>query len=107
MEAALADGMTLATDLAERMVAGGAAFRDAYGAVGAQVREALSRGVPLTEVAGGAIDARSAVDAKQVTGGTAPSATATQLDVLEQTAKELRQRADQAPRLQKLLDSLA
>jgi len=105
MEAALADGMTLATDLAEQRVAGGAAFRDAYRAVGAQVQQALSRGVPLTEVAGG-VNARAAVDAKQVKGGTAPSSTAEQLVALEEAARTLRTRAERVPSLAKLLDAL-
>lgn len=107
MEAALADGMTLATDLAEQMVAGGAAFRDAYRAVGEKVREAVARGAPLTEVAGGTITARAAVDAKKVPGGTAPSSTDAQLAALEEAARAARARAAQVPTLQALLDALA
>jgi argininosuccinate lyase len=106
MEAALADGMTLATDLAERMVAGGTAFREAYRAVGGKVREALSRGVPLSEVAGVEIGARAAVEAKLVVGGTAPSSTDVQVAALEAAARGLRARAEQVPRLEPLLKSL-
>ncbi|HVE83006.1 MAG TPA: argininosuccinate lyase [Myxococcales bacterium] len=107
MEAALADGMTLATDLAERMVAGGAAFRDAYRAVGAKVQEAQDRGAPLSEVAGGGLTARAAVDAKQVPGGTAPPSTDAQLAALEEASRALRARAAQVPRLEALLEALA
>jgi len=106
MEAALADGMTLATDLAERMVAGGTAFRDAYRAVGATVQDALSRGVPLNEAAGVEIGARAAVEAKAVAGGTAPAATDAQLAALEEASRGLRARAAAVPRLQALLDAL-
>src|SRR5262245_31858937 len=106
MEAALADGMTLATDLAEQMVAKGTAFREAYRAVGARVQEALARGVPLTEVAGGGVTARAAVDAKAVPGGTAPSSTDAQFAGLEETARALRARAAQVPRLKDLLAAL-
>jgi argininosuccinate lyase len=111
MEAALADGMTLATDLAERMVSSGAAFRDAYQAVGRTVQEALRRGAPLPEVAGDAggrpLTARSAVEAKGAPGGTAPAATDGQLAVLAEAGRALQAKAQHVPRLEALLEALA
>jgi argininosuccinate lyase len=50
MQAAADSPATAATDLAELMVEQGVPFRDAHAAVGALVRQATERGVPLAEL---------------------------------------------------------
>jgi argininosuccinate lyase len=84
---ALADGFTQATDLAEALVRRGAAFREAYKAVGALVAMAVDEGVPLRAIAPDratalhplldaealrALDPETAVAAKESSGGTGP-----------------------------------
>ena len=50
MQAAADTPATAATDLAEMLVEQGVPFRDAHAAVGALVRQAMERGVPLAEL---------------------------------------------------------
>ena len=93
--AALADGSTQATDLAEALVRAGVPFREAYKAVGALVAVARAERVPLASIgevraksvhpaltaeALAALDPIRAVAAKESAGGTGPRAVAAQLD---------------------------
>jgi argininosuccinate lyase len=117
MAAGLSDGSTQATDLAERLVARGLAFRDAYKAVGALVGLARERSVGLAALtaadlpANGLVKAEDlavldplrAAQAKAVPGGTAASSVAHQLLVLTAAAEEARHRATNVPRLATLI----
>jgi argininosuccinate lyase len=101
--AALDDGFTQATDLAEALVRRGVPFREAYKAVGALVRAALEAGLPLTKMgdrakaihpeldaaALAALDPARAVAAKESPGGTGPRAVAAQLAHLRARAGAL------------------
>ncbi len=92
--AAALEPSVLATDLADLLVAGGMAFRDAHVLVGALVRRAEELGVPLDAVGDGEasrLDPRltatlarlggveAAVERRQVAGGTARAAVVVQL----------------------------
>lgn len=76
MERTALDGATIATDVADMMIAGGASPRQAHARVGAAVAHAESEGRPLDA----ALDARASVAAKRTRGSTAPA------DVREQIA---------------------
>lgn len=102
--AALDDGSTQATDLAEALVRRGVPFREAYKAVGQLVRLATDEGVALRAVpvakataihaaldadALRALDPASAVAAKESLGGTGPRAVAAQIAQLRDEARAL------------------
>jgi argininosuccinate lyase len=102
--AALGDGFTQATDLAEALVRKGVPFREAYTAVGALVRGALDAGKPLSAVtldeakrahaafdagALAALEPRAAVAAKEAPGGTGPRSVAAQVTSLRAQIAEL------------------
>jgi len=119
--AGVVGGETQATDLAERLVARGLAFRDAYKAVGALVQVASGSGRSLAELTekdlppGSALNAadltalraETAAAAKENTGGTGPTAVALQLQNLKQAAAGARSRAKATPRLAELIRKLA
>jgi argininosuccinate lyase len=105
---ALAEGFTQATDLAEALVRRGVAFREAYGAVGRLVADAVAAGVPLSSLdeararvihpaldaaALAALDPASAVAAKESLGGTGPRAVDAQIAWLDGTARSLAEAA--------------
>jgi argininosuccinate lyase len=110
--AALAPGFTQATDLAEALVRKGVPFREAYKAVGALVREAVSAGLPLTAMgerakalhpeldaaAMAVLDPARAVLAKESAGGTGPRSVKAQLDELTARAARLGERAGKGDR---------
>jgi argininosuccinate lyase len=116
----VAGGETQATDLAERLVARGLAFRDAYKAVGALVNVAgasgrtlgaltekdLPAGSPLTQADLASLDATRAAAAKENTGGTGPKAVANQLEHLLEAAAGARARSQATPRLADLIQKL-
>jgi argininosuccinate lyase len=116
----VAGGETQATDLAERLVARGLAFRDAYKAVGALVQIAVTSGRPLGALtekdlpAGSPLNAQdlsslrpdTAAAAKENTGGTGPRAVALQLEHLKEAASGARTRAKATPRLADLIRKL-
>jgi argininosuccinate lyase len=98
---ALEDGSTQATDLAEALVRRGVPFREAYKAVGQLVRVATDGGVALRAVplakataihpaldaeALRALDAATAVAAKESAGGTGPRAVDAQIETLRDRA---------------------
>ncbi|MCC6729580.1 MAG: argininosuccinate lyase [Chthonomonadales bacterium] len=94
MARALRGDFSTATDLADSLVRGGMAFRDAHGAVGRLVRhcvetgtaldemdaQAMARAAPeLARVDAGAATVAASVAARRVRGGTAPDAVREQL----------------------------
>ncbi len=120
--AALADGSTQATDLAEALVRGGLPFREAYKAVGALVRAATDEGVALssfdearaktvhpafTAEALQCLDATRAVSVKESIGGTGPRAVAAQLESARARASSFAERARSLPALDALAQSIA
>ena len=79
MEARAASGYTVATDLADAMIAGGATARDAHRAVGERVLRAETEGRPLDSgdvdalgLSDAPLDARASVAAKRTAGSTHP-----------------------------------
>ena len=120
--AALAEGFTQATDLAEAMVRKGVPFREAYKAVGALVRHAVDHKRSLASISPKvaadfhpALDAEAlealspttAVHAKESEGGTGPRALEAQLAVLREHAERLRKRADAVPTLEAIARAIA
>jgi argininosuccinate lyase len=120
--AALADGSTQATDLAEAMVRKGIPFREAYKAVGALVRYAADAKVPLASVSAAdaarihpALDAEvlavlepsRAMHAKTSAGGTAPPRVREQIADVRSAAAALRARAESVPTLDVLAGRIA
>ena len=109
MRAAAADGDTTAIDLAEELVRSGVPFRRAHEAVGAAVRAAAAKGVPLAElpvaevaaahpaladITAGVPGLDDSVAAKTTPGGTAPDRVTEQLGALEDAAAGWRAWAD-------------
>ena len=101
MRAAVSGGM-MATDLADYLVRRGASFREAHGAVGALVRAAEEQGVeldalPLDQIraahalfgedAGESLRAEKSLAAREVDGGTGPTAVARQIEQAKQSLK--------------------
>ncbi len=102
--AALADGSTQATDLAEALVRRGIPFREAYKAVGALVRRAIDLGVAIGSIdpaearaihpaldaeALRALDPSAAMRAKESAGGTGPRSVHEQIEALRGEAERL------------------
>jgi argininosuccinate lyase len=89
--------MLLATDLAERLVAGGMPFREAHELVGRLVYEALQTGSTLRDIARASVgpdaaaglDAQASVDSRHAPGPSAPSVEA-QLSHLDASLKQIR-----------------
>jgi argininosuccinate lyase len=100
MLAKAADGYTVATDLADAMIAGGSSARDAHAAVGERVLIAERQGRPLDAsdlaaigVAGAPLDGAASIAAKRTSGSPNPelvaaSIAATQRDI-KRIAKEI------------------
>lgn len=96
MARAAGDDMLLATDIAEHLVATGVPFKEAHETVGKLVAEAISRSVPLREIAGalgpevtGVLDAHRSADSRNAPGPSAPSVEA-QLSHLDASLKQIR-----------------
>jgi argininosuccinate lyase len=98
MRAAVDDGYLVATELADYLVAKGAAFRDAHDIAGALVRVAISRGVELAALDLATLQAHHpafasdvadwldpvrATDRRDIVGGPARSQVASELDRVE------------------------
>lgn len=79
MEGAALEGYTIATDLADALVAAGTSPREAHARVGAQVARAESEGRALDA----SLDARASVAAKRTRGSTAPSEVRDQIRSIE------------------------
>ena len=115
-QAALEDGATAATDVAEALAAKGVPFRTAYKLTGALVRSCADRGIPLSraplelareidprfdEQVLRAADAAAAVARKRNQGGPGPESIDAQIAALRESA-----RAPAIPRLAQLFDEL-
>ncbi|MCW5831523.1 MAG: argininosuccinate lyase [Labilithrix sp.] len=115
--AAVSDGSTQATDIAEALVRKGMPFREAYKATGQLVHLARERGVDLASVGLDAarsvhaafdesvlavVDPRVAVAAKKSTGGTAPERVEEQIAWIRAAATELGHKAASVPTLDAL-----
>jgi argininosuccinate lyase len=105
LEAAASDQFLAATEVADLLVRRGMPFREAHGAVGGLVREALERGVSLSELTPEdlarhsellddefyeALQLRSALESKRAEGGTSPARIAEQIDAAHAALRELR-----------------
>ena len=119
--AALEDGSTQATDLAEALVKKGIAFRDAYQAVGTLVRVSRDQNIALSKMTvaqAAAVDARfdaavltvlepkAAAARKNSAGGTGDLAILAQLTNLAAGVSALSARAQAVPRLDGLFSKL-
>jgi argininosuccinate lyase len=119
--AALDDGATAATDVAEALAQAGIPFRTAYKLTGALVRKCTEVGVPLsraplqlaqsldprfTAEILGAADAAAAVAGKKNAGGPGPASIDAQIATLHAEAAEIRWNAERIPRLDQLFAEL-
>ncbi|AKU96370.1 Argininosuccinate lyase [Labilithrix luteola] len=119
--AAVSDGSTQATDVAEALVRKGVPFREAYKATGQVVHLARERKIDLAKVSLddakaihpsfdasvlAVLDPRVAVAAKKSAGGTAPERVSEQIDAIESAAKTLAARAASIPALEDLKRSI-
>jgi argininosuccinate lyase len=115
--AAVSDGSTQATDVAEALVRKGVAFREAYQATGQLVAISVSEGFPLAKMSVdraktvhpkfdadvlAVLDPMKAMEAKKSAGGTAPERVTEQLGYLSAATFDLSERVSQAPRLDDL-----
>lgn len=115
--AAVSDGSTQATDIAEALVRKGIPFREAYKATGQLVHLARERGVPLARVeledarrlhpafdasVLAVVDPRAAVAAKKSAGGTAKERVDEQIAWVRAAAEQLAANAASVPSLDEL-----
>lgn len=120
--AALADGSTQATDLAEALVRRGVPFREAYKAAGAMVRHAVDKGIMLRAIDASvaatfhplldaatltALDPAAAMRAKDSIGGTSPRAVTEQIEALIGESERLAAIASNTPTLATLAARIA
>ena len=115
--AAVSDGSTQATDLAEALVRKGMPFREAYKTAGQLVHLAHERGIPLGKVplemaravseafapdVLSVLDPRAAVAAKKSAGGTSPERVDEQIGWLRAAQFELSEKVSNIPPLEEL-----
>jgi argininosuccinate lyase len=120
--AALQDGATAATDIAEALAERGVPFRTAYKLTGALVRKCSEAGIPLAQApldlarqidarftaeVLSAADAAASVSRKRNAGGTGPSSIEQQIEALSRTAGECEAAAGAVPRLEQLVHELS
>jgi argininosuccinate lyase len=119
--AALDDGATAATDIAEALAQAGIPFRTAYKLTGALVRKCADAGIPLskaplelalqidarfTAAILGASDAAASVARKQNAGGTGARSIDEQIQFLRERAHQAESLSSHTPRLDQLLAEL-
>jgi argininosuccinate lyase len=119
--AALADGATTATDIAEALAQAGIPFRTAYKLTGALVRKCAGAGIPLskaplelalqidprfTAAILGASDAAASVARKENAGGTGARSIDEQIQFLRERAHQAESLSAHTPRLDQLLAEL-
>jgi argininosuccinate lyase len=105
MAAAASDEMAAATDIADLLVRRGMPFREAHAVVGGLVRQALERGVELSEIDREELASHSELlddeyyevlaegswlDSKLSRGGTSPAAVARQLEIAREALASVR-----------------
>ena len=115
--AAVDEGFTQATDLAEALVKRGVPFRTSYKLVGSLVRRCQEKGMTLSQAtvemgqaidpsldaeALKALDAAAAVARKKSAGSTGPESVAVQFQQLSAQASALKTRAEKVPALNSL-----
>jgi argininosuccinate lyase len=108
LEAASGDEMLAATEIADLLVRRGVPFREAHGIVGGLVRDAIERGVSLSELGPEELHERSEhldesfhdvleraswLESKRIEGGTSSTALAVQIEQAEETLAAVRARA--------------
>lgn len=84
MTALAGEGFTVATDVADRLIAKGSSAREAHAAVGSSIRASEEDGTPLNWP-----DARASVNGKVTTGSTQPDAVRETLHALQARVNEL------------------
>jgi argininosuccinate lyase len=119
--AALQDGATAATDIAEALAERGVPFRTAYKLTGALVRKCSEAGIALSQApldlareidarfsaeVLSAADAAASVSRKRNAGGTGPSSIQQQIEALSRSAGECEAAARAVPRLGQLVQEL-
>jgi argininosuccinate lyase len=110
MEEASGDEMLAATEIADLLVRRGVPFREAHGIVGGLVRDAIERGVKLSELSQEDLSKRSEhldesyyevlergswLESKRIAGGTGSVPLAVQLDEARETLRVVRVRAEE------------
>jgi argininosuccinate lyase len=110
MEEASGDEMLAATEVADLLVRRGVPFREAHGIVGGLVRDAIERGVKLSELTPEDLARRSEhldeayyevlergswLESKRIAGGTGSAPLAAQIDEARETLAAVRARVDE------------
>jgi argininosuccinate lyase len=108
LEAASGDEMLAATEVADLLVRKGVPFREAHGIVGGLVRDAVERGVPLSELSEEDLRSRSEhldgsfyevlrreswLESKRIEGGTASVALQQQIDLAREALAAVEEQA--------------
>jgi argininosuccinate lyase len=112
IEEAAGDEMLAATEVADLLVRKGVPFREAHGIVGELVREAIERGISLSELSEEDLRQRSphldgsfyevlrcksALESKRIEGGTGSVPLERQMELARETLRTVRDRADEEP----------
>ncbi len=112
LEDASGDEMLAATEIADLLVRAGVPFREAHGIVGGLVRDAVERGVALSELSEEDLRARSEhldgsfyevlrreswLESKRIEGGTGSAPLARQIELARKTLREVTEQADEEP----------
>jgi argininosuccinate lyase len=110
MAEAASDEMLAATEIADLLVRKGVPFREAHGIVGGLVREAVERGVSLSDLSleelrrhseqlddsfYEALRRESALESKRIEGGTGSEPLSAQLELARETIESVKERVDE------------
>jgi argininosuccinate lyase len=113
LETAAGDEMLAATEIADLLVRKGVPFREAHGIVGGLVRDAVERGVALSELSEDELRQRSEhldgsfyevlrreswLESKRSEGGTGSAALARQIELARETLDAVRERVQEGSR---------
>jgi argininosuccinate lyase len=112
LEQASGDEMLAATEVADLLVRKGVPFREAHGIVGDLVREAIERGISLSELSEEDLRKRSphldgsfyevlrresCLESKRIEGGTGSAPLERQIELAQETLQAVRDRVDEEP----------